>query len=384
MYKDVILQGDVLEQLEKLPDESVDMVLTSPPYWGLRDYGVQGQIGLEESFDAFLERLVMVFRSVRRVLKKEGTLWINMGDSYVDSGKGQTADGNADPKRKKVNGMRVPRSGYHDGRKNRAERLRSGSVENLKRKDLIGQPWRLAFALQADGWYLRQDIIWHKPNPMPESAKDRCTKSHEYLFLLSKSPTYHYDYEAVMETCSPSTNARVSQNVQAQLGSKRAYAGNRHNGPMKACVGKQPSPSGWDKGSGAHGSYHRAGREKTVTYNGMNKNNSSFDEALRMPVLKRNKRSVWTIPTKPYKEAHFATYPEELCEVPILAGCPIGGTVLDIFFGSGTTGLVARKHDRHFIGIELNPSYVSIAQKRLEGWIQQKTILESTTGGKKK
>ena len=296
----MILIGDVREQLKQLPDQSVNCVVTSPPYWGLRDYGNDGQIGLEQEPEDFINELVSVFREVKRVLRDDGTLWLNIGDSYSGSGKGTA--GNLGKK--------------HNER--HLEHKTGGLIPSgTKPKDLVGIPWMLAFALRSDGWYLRQDIIWHKPNPMPESVRDRCTKAHEYIFLLSKSPKYYFDNEAMQE---PS----------AQLGKTNIrFGGNKY--------GDSDDP-------------------KHATKSG----NTYVDSG------KRNKRSVWTVTTRPFKGAHFATFPPALIEPCILAGCPEGGTVLDPFFGAGTTGLVAQRHNRKWIGCELNPEYAAIAQARIE------------------
>ena len=296
----MILIGDVREQLKQLADQSVNCVVTSPPYWGLRDYGNDGQIGLEQEPEDFINELVSVFREVKRVLRDDGTLWLNIGDSYSGSGKGTA--GNLGKK--------------HNER--HLEHKTGGLIPSgTKPKDLVGIPWMLAFALRADGWYLRQDIIWHKPNPMPESVRDRCTKAHEYIFLLSKSPKYYFDNEAMQE---PS----------AQLGKTNIrFGGNKY--------GDSDDP-------------------KHATKSG----NTYVDSG------KRNKRSVWTVTTRPFKGAHFATFPPALIEPCILAGCPEGGTVLDPFFGAGTTGLVAQRHNRKWIGCELNPEYAAIAQARIE------------------
>lgn len=296
MNTNCILAGDCVEQLKTLPDKIFDCCVTSPPYYGLRDYGVDGQIGLEETPEAYIERLVNVFREVKRVLKDDGTLWLNIGDSYCGTGnKGDLKD----PK-------------YADGRNGQAVAI-NRDVAGCKRKDLIGIPWMLAFALRADGWYLRQDIIWHKPNPMPESVTDRCTKSHEYVFLLSKSPKYYYDNQAISEP------TKTRDNINRDRDSTKL-----NNTP---------------------------GRTRMA---GLKTNNYE----------RRNRRDVWTIPTKPVKEAHFATYPEKLVEPCILAGSREGGIVLDPFFGSGTTGIVAMRYGRRFVGCELNPEYIEIANRR--------------------
>ena len=274
----MIYIGNCLEVLSSFTEKSINTCITSPPYWGLRDYGIADQLGLEATPEEYVEKLVSVFRAVRRVLRDDGTVWLNLGDSYSRGHRPRSTT----PAR------------YGKYKNTQFDNTCTGPDQNiqhgLKDKDLCGFPWRIAFALQADGWYLRQDIIWSKSNPMPESVKDRCTKSHEYLFLLSKSPQYYFDHEAIKE---PSVNNKSSE---------------------------------W----------------KT-----------------------RNKRSVWTVALKPYRGSHFATFPPDLIEPCVLAGSPVGGTVLDPFFGSGTTGLVAMRNMREYVGIELNPAYVALAKKRL-------------------
>ena len=319
--------GDCLQSLRSLPAGFVNCCVTSPPYYGLRDYGVDGQIGLEETPEQFIARLVEVFREVRRVLADDGTLWVNIGDSYASRGGQGAQSGNA---------------GRHGLRS-----CRRASMDGVKEKDLHGIPWMLAFALRADGWYLRQDIVWHKPNPMPESVRDRCTKAHEYVFLLSKSPRYFFDADAVTEPCSPNTHARLSQNVQAQIGSARANGGTRADRPMKA-VGRK-----FDPGAG-------------------NKNNASFDAAVAIMPERRNKRSVWTVAPRPYSGAHFAVYPPELIEPCVLAGCPVGGMVLDVFGGSGTTAGVALANGRNAILLELNPEYAALVPQRVASIIARR------------
>ncbi len=406
--KATIFIGDAIERLRELSDESVQCVVTSPPYWGLRDYQTPGQLGMEKTPEEYIGRMVEVFREVRRVLRGDGTLWLNMGDSYA-----RMQEGNVPQTKNKE--CQPP--------------LMSGRVKNagMKAKDLVGVPWMLAFALRADGWWLRQDIIWSKPNPMPESVTDRCTKAHEYLFLLTKSARYYFDQGAILEPCSPNTNPRLSQDLIHQIGSERAHAGGKTNGNMKA-VGR-----------------------KAATIGSGNKNNPSFTSAVCLPVTQRNKRSVWEIATQPFSEAHFATFPEKLVEPCILAGssergaCPQCGapweriiepteeydafkaeerqrkgkgngsggamrasnlevlgltrgtgnksvsrqmettgwrpscihthidtnpcTVLDPFCGSGTTGVVALRYHRNFVGIELNPEYAEMAERRIGGEI---------------
>jgi DNA modification methylase len=338
-----ILTGDALEQLRSLDDDSVDMVCTSPPYYALRSYLPDGhadkarEIGLEESPAEFVERLVAVFREVRRVLKRSGTLWLNLGDSYAGSWGAQG---------KRVTPGEISRNSIvnHPKRGRQTGAIREAG---LKPKDMIGIPWRVAFALQADGWWLRQDIIWHKPNPLPESIRDRCTKAHEYVFLFSKARRYHFDADAISEPCSPGTHARVAQNVAEQIGSSRTHGGQK---TMKAVV-KAPKTAANAKGS---------------------RNNESFNNATAgLVVDRRNKRSVWTIGTEPFPEAHFATFPPALVEPCILAGCPSGGVVLDPFGGAGTTGLVASRLGRSAILIELNPEYATLADRRLRAGLAQ-------------
>jgi DNA modification methylase len=330
-----ILTGDCRDVLRTLPDHSVHCCVTSPPYFGLRDYGVEGQMGLEASPDEFIAGMVDVFRDVRRVLRVDGTLWLNIGDSYANDGKWGGSTGGKAAK------------GLHGATGIGRRKVTTG----LKPKDLIGIPWMLAFALRADGWYLRQDCIWSKPNPMPESVTDRCTKAHEYLFLLSKSPRYHFDADAIAEPLAASSVDRLSQpNLVNQAGSDRVPG--KTNGTMKAVsrantfartTATTPPPG--------QPSQHRADREQVdTTANGT-----------------RNKRSVWTVTTQPFKEAHFATFPPALVEPCILAGCPEGGTVLDPFGGAGTTGLVADRLQRDAILIELNPEYAEIARRRING-----------------
>jgi DNA modification methylase len=323
-----IIEGDCRAVLAGLPAKSVHCCVTSPPYFGLRDYGVDGQIGLERTPDAFVAELVAVFREVRRVLRDDGTLWLNLGDSY--NAAGRSGEGRATSQKQKSN--RASASGGDNCRP---------TVASLKGKDLIGIPWMVAFALRADGWYLRQEIIWHKPNPMPESVTDRCTKAHEQIFLLSKSPRYYFDQAAILEPASPNTHARLAQNgLAAQAGSNRVPG--KTNGPMKAVARK------FDPAAG-------------------NKNNASFDAAMAVMPTERNKRSVWTVTTQGFKEAHFATFPPALIEPCIAAGSPAGGVVLDPFGGAGTTGLVADRLGRDAVLVELNPAYAAIARERISG-----------------
>lgn len=305
-----ILTGDCIESMRQLPSSIVQTCVTSPPYYGLRDYGVDGQIGLEESPEAFVAKLVDVFREVRRLLKDDGTCWINLGDSYSGSGKGWGG-------------------GSISEARNQCEIIGNdkGSFvpAGTKPKDLIGIPWMVAFALRADGWYLRSDIIWHKPNPMPESVTDRPTKAHEYIFLLSKSREYFYDIDAVREEQKGSSLERLKRGWNGD--GQRGYPGGVQN-HLKDYMGK------------------------------------TDEEIAALPG--RNKRSVWTVATRPYADAHFATYPPDLIEPCILAGSAVGDTVLDPFNGAATTGIVALKHGRKYIGCELNPAYVELSHRRIE------------------
>jgi len=304
MNEDIkILVGDCRETLKQLPDQCVQTCITSPPYFGLRDYGHDGQIGLEQTPQDFVDQLVSVFREVKRVLKDDGTLWLNLGDSYSSYKDGKAVP---DTTRGDDKGTLVDKGLA----KNRMASTFSGT--GIKNKDLIGIPWMVAFAIRADGWYLRQDIIWHKPNPMPESVEDRCTKSHEYIFLMSKSPKYYYDNESIKEPCKGDWGTRDRTN------------GKYHN-----------------EGSGLQ---PHSGLEKSYTM--------------------ANKRSVWSVNTKPYKGSHFATFPEELITPCILAGSKSGDIVLDPFGGSGTTGKVALDNGRKAVLCELNPEYVKIINER--------------------
>lgn len=325
-----VLVGDCRGTLKTLPDQSINTCVTSPPYFGLRDYGQENQIGLEETPDEYVAALVAVFREVRRVLRDDGTVWLNLGDSYATGGKGGGGSFMAERKdgswqsRSKVNGWRSAPPG-------------------LKHKDIVGIPWRVAFALQADGWYLRQDIIWSKPNPMPESVTDRCTKAHEYIFLLSKSAKYYYDHEAVKEPAKAWTSRAATFDR-----SRNGVAA--HVIPGQAAAQHRPRPS---KKRGEF-----AGKTEAMASTGQN--------AFRAVVPERNKRSVWTVPSRPYAGAHFATFPPELIKPCILAGCPEGGTVLDIFGGSGTTAGVSVGNGRDAVICELSPDYVELIPGRVK------------------
>ena len=352
-----ILQGDCREMLRTLPDESVHCVVTSPPYWGLRDYGVDGQLGLERSLGEHIETMVEVFREVRRVLRKDGTLWLNYGDSYAASVNGRSAAdtkaaGNDDrtfrDKPFSTIGPIRPGCGRADGKVDeRSQRNRNGlagfDTGYLKPKDLCGVPWRVAFALQEDGWWLRQDIIWSKPNPMPESIKDRCTKAHEYIFMLTRSERYYYDQEAIKE---PATYCGLVGQDESGFKYASNFIGKNKIGGVR---GEKP-----DKQRG-HGRRHA----------GFNDRWDAMEKAEQCSGL-RNKRSVWEIATAPFPDAHFATFPSALIEPCILAGSPTGGTVMDPFGGSGTTGMVADRLGRNAILIELNPDYAAMAERRIK------------------
>ena len=299
-----IICANALDGLKTLADNSVDMCVTSPPYYGLRDYGESGQIGMEQTPQEYIEHLTEIFMEVHRVLKPTGTLWINIGDSYAGSGKGPMSlavAGNG--KNSKVH--EVPKT-----------------WDGIKPKDMIGIPWTLAFSLRAKGWYLRSDIIWHKTNCLPESVKDRPTKCYEHIFLLSKSRKYYYDYKAIQE-------------------------------PLK-----QVSKERYKRGRSAESKYAREGMQKNI--NGVREDSSHFDQEYK------RKRDVWEVSTNTFKmDEHFAMYPEKLIEPCILAGSKKDGIVLDPFFGSGTTGVVAKKHGREYIGIDINAKYCKLAEKRI-------------------
>lgn len=310
-----IIVGNNIEILKKIPEKSINMCVTSPPYWGLRDYGVEGQIGLEKTPQEYVLKLVEVFREVKRVLRDDGTVWLNLGDTYFPHGGSR--------------GNKKPAGDTLRGRNN--DYQPAPKFDNncgLKQKDLVGVPWRVAFALQDDGWYLRSDIIWSKPNPMPQSVKDRPTTSHEYIFLLSKKPRYYYDMESIREPLSDS---------------RQKQAGTKVDPGNDADKRKKQIEHDVNRGSGGHFDGHKWF---------MNPNG-------------KNKRTVWSVNTKPFKGAHFAVFPPELIKPCILAGCPEKGIVLDPFFGSGTTGIVAKENNRNFVGIELSADYAELANKRI-------------------
>ena len=309
--------GDSLEVLKSMDDESVHCCVTSPPYWALRNYDMDGQLGQEASPEEYVDKLVEIMGEVHRVLRSDGTLWLNLGDSYVGSGaKGK----HKDPKNPK-------------GRNAQSDKANNNKVAGLKSKDMVGIPWRVAFALQAQGWWLRSDIIWHKTNPMPIPVNDRPTSCHEHIFLLSKSKIYHYDKDAILE-------------------------------PLKNPTRKDPTTS-----AGFGGNKHTNNKDKTL-------NNAYSGTPYDATKLKgKNKRDVWTIATNGYKGAHFAVYPPKLIEPCILAGCPDGGTVLDPFSGSGTTGVVALNNNKKYIGIELNPEFAELSHQRIKDQVPN-TLME--------
>lgn len=356
--------GDVRVVLREMIGAGVKVqtTVTSPPYWGLRDYGHAGQLGLEKTPEQYVANMVDVFNLVRDVTAEDGTLWLNLGDSYASKPNGPVGAGGQKGDAPHV-AVRT------------ANARRSSSIPpGLKHKDLVGIPWMVAFALRASGWYLRQEIIWAKPNPMPESVQDRCTKSHETIFLLAKSSSYYCDMGAISEVVAEATIARLSQDLESQAGSYRVPG--KTNGPMKA-VGRKSLPEGQANLASfrdaqragqrsARDSFKRDDSKRAVVIPGQtvgthrdNREESTWDTG------RRNKRSVWTVATKPYKGAHFATFPTDLIEPCILAGAPAGGIVLDPFFGSGTTGQVCQQLGRQFIGIELNQQYKPLQDERL-------------------
>lgn len=319
-YLNQIICGDCLEVMKEMPDNSIHCCVTSPPYWGLRDYGVEGQLGLEKTPEEYVQKMVDLFREVKRVLRDDGTLWLNLGDSYASDFKGSCGPSE----------VQLSNAG---SRYKMNQRLHHG----LKPKDLVGIPWRVAFALQADGWYLRSDIIWHKPNPMPESVTDRPTKAHEYIFLLSKSQRYYYDAEAIKESCQ--------------------------SGPsdIKKMIESLP---------------RIGGKHKTLT-DPLSKASSTTNIGIKRSVgdpSGRNKRSVWTVATQPFPEAHFATFPPKLIEPCILAGCPEGGIVLDPFMGAFTTAVTAYNLRRQYTGIEISPEYCAIGEERIRQATRQERM----------
>lgn len=357
----MIYQGDCRTVLKTLADTSVQCVVTSPPYFGLRDYGVARQIGLELTPDAFVAELVEVFREVRRVLADDGTVWLNLGDSY-----------NAHPNHRSNDDV----AGWKQATNIGSRSTPSRSVDGLKAKDLIGIPWRVAFALQADGWYLRSDIIWSKPNPMPESVQDRPTKAHEYIFLLTKSARYYYNAAAIREPYAESTLTQFEQPYEGEATKDYAAVGVQNPSAIKKRITDKQRGHGrrhagfndrWDASVGEYTGKHgeadaqSAGRRMLKNVKEARDAGAPHDN----PFGGANKRSVWTVATQPFPGAHFATFPEALIEPCILAGSRQGDTVLDPFAGAGTVGVVCAKAQRQFIGIELNPAYVAMANARI-------------------
>lgn len=345
-----VLIGDCIESMRLMQDKSVHCCVTSPPYYALRDYGVDGQIGLEQTPEQFIQKLVEVFREVKRVLRDDGVLWVNIGDSYAGSGKGAWANKDGGQKEVYIPDPQSPQS--------KLPKVPDG----CKPKDLIGIPWMLAFALRTDGWYLRQDIIWNKPNAMPESVRDRCTKAHEYVFLLSKSPRYFYDYEAIKEP------ANLTGKGNANTFRGGAYV---HGVTFNNSEGGNRTVSGNIRAKRDSFKREESKREQTIPNQSYGTHRSERDEST-WDISLKNKRSVWTVATKGYKAAHFATFPPELIEPCILAGCPEGGVVFDPFGGSGTTAGVAIKHGRNAVLCELNAEYAELIPARIDSIVDAK------------
>lgn len=345
--------GDCLDVLKRLKDKSVSCCVTSPPYYGQRDYGVDGQLGLEKTPEEYVQKLVYIFREVKKRLRPDGNLWLNLGDSYTGGGRG-------------ASDAKFIGQGTRE-----AQKLgRRDKIDGLPAKNLIGIPWRVAFALQSDGWFLRQDIIWKKNNPMPESVRDRCTKSHEYIFLLTKASRYYFDHDAIKEPSKYPNGPNSAKSIKSPYGQGftrnakissnrkelRTNTESRHRSSVKGGQSLEKNPSGL--------------RSKRSVW-------ESEDHNLLIQWLAENKPeilkqyldtipNVWDISTVPFKGAHFATFPPKLAENCILAGCPKEGIVLDPFMGSGTTGMVSKMNGRNFVGIELNPEYLKMAEKRIE------------------
>lgn len=356
-----LMCGDAIEELRRIPDRSINTCVTSPPYYGLRDYGISEQIGLEETPEEYINRLVDVFREVRRVLRDDGVLWVNIGDSYVSKPPSRRNEPNMQDR---SYGDYRSELGYE-----KSKARYKGLLHNYKTKDLIGIPWMLAFALRNDGWYLRQDIIWAKNNPMPESVKDRCTRSHEYIFMLTKKKKYWFDHEAIQEptvTCDQSKRDRDNTKLNNTPGRTQM------TGLVRNDYKTRNKRDVWSEG------------EKKQPKFGGNKYGDSDDPKFQCysgneykPTGMRNKRDVWRESVAITKEAHFAVFPKKLIEPCILAGCPEGGWVLDPFSGSGTSGIVATDNNRNYIGIELNPEYIEITKRRVERECTNVSIVES-------
>lgn len=404
-----IYKGNSLDVLKKMPDKSVNCCITSPPYWALRNYGCKGQLGLEKTPDEYITKMIDVFREVKRVLVEDGTLWLNIGDTYY-GGKGNNGASIAySSKNKALNQSAI--IGTIPG----TARPNDLPIIGLKPKDLIGIPWMLAFALRADGWYLRQDIIWSKPNPMPESCNDRCTKSHEYIFLLSKSKHYYFDALSIATPYKDKTLTTFGIETKGYGDGSRLIASENWAKDVKVRKPKEWMSTGMfknatkfngknagkrrqaefkifselDTSRNDHGSYHKERQKKgrnprigidtkggnqgigdipmAIHERGLKGHSGNYDADNKIiGTGKANKRSVWTVPTEPFKEAHYATFPQRLIADCIRAGCPEDGIILDPFMGAGTTALVARKLNRNYVGIELNPEYIQLAKKRLQ------------------
>ncbi|HKS27847.1 MAG TPA: site-specific DNA-methyltransferase [Pyrinomonadaceae bacterium] len=359
--------GDALAVLKGLDSESVQTCVTSPPYFGLRDYGIDGQLGLEASPELYVERLVSIFREVKRVLRKDGTLWLNLGDSYAGSWGNYGGQNRGKGKQREItNGSKAHQKAY-DG----LEAWRpatSNKLDGIKSKELIGIPWMVAFALRSDGWYLRSEIIWHKPNPMPESVTDRPTKAHEQIFLLTKSPRYFYDLEAIKEPLKDASLARLGRGINDGHKNVEGAPGQTPHALHQPRENVRGHASGLEVPHAANGQQRHGNQIKPPKFGG---NNLCPDTRLQSgnewnpEASGANKKTVWTVATVGYREAHFATFPPELIKPCILAGSREGDTVLDPFNGAGTTGLVALRHNRNYIGIELNPEYVEMSRRRL-------------------
>lgn len=363
-----IICGDALESLRGLPDQSVHCCVTSPPYWGLRDYKHTGQSGQEKTPELYVAALVVVFQEVKRVLRDDGTLWLNLGDSYAGSWGNYGGQNRGNGNQREITAGSIKNAAW-DGREQERPNA-SRKLMGIKPKDLVGIPWLVAFALRANGWYLRSDIIWAKRNCMPESVTDRPTRSHEYIFLLSKSERYHYDAEAIAEPVLESSLVRAEAGVK--------FGGNNLCEDTRLQSGNKWIPKAEGSNSRMNRSHDPAHERE---YNGKIRSESDQSSGRRMlknmkeardnggahnnPFgVTRNKRTVWSVATNPYKDAHFATFPPDLIKPCILAGCPVGGTVLDPFGGSGTTGQVALELGRSAILIELNPDYCELARRR--------------------
>lgn len=349
MKLDVIWPEDCLTGMMRLPPESVQCCVTSPPYWRLRDYNVDGQLGMEDSPEEYVSKLVAVFEQVRRVMKPDGTLWLNLGDCYWGSGKHCHSDRS--------------KNQYAYGKSS------SGKHPEIKAKDLIGIPWMVAFALRRQGWWLRQDIIWHKKNCMPESVKDRCTRAHETIFMFSKSPKYYYNAAAISTPLAASTRQDKRISDPAFFNRVKNYQDNAMGGGVI---------SGVTKTTGAL-------RLRSDKQSGHSNRHARFNERWRkrleegFPVKGANRRTVWVLPYQPFKGQHFATFPPALPELCIKAGSKPGDVILDPFIGAGTTALVARDLKRHFVGFELNPEYVDLAEQRLA--LHQHDAAKNFNGG---